>query len=339
MNSIKSTIFSSPIFEELKIRLNIGVFMILGWPLTRIVSLPLKNAGLMLVLYSLIEIVSIIIILRFCGQRNIGRDINELNVYALLLHIITIPTYYYTNIPVEYHRNGIWALLIAALVRLSYFGKLDENGDYKGLPAFGLFAKVQQLYSAHIKKDRHAFQHWPDILFFGSALPLWFIIWKTNDQSITITAIGLMLFIYFITDSIKQKDTQKIDRLGQSGLSGTPTIQPIAQDHGAISQHGGALHDNISENIPVTKITTKRFVIILIVCILSACLFYYIMISMASSRTKLLRENFDLGYASGFSDAKSGSTPKRETDFNMALWCINAYERHPPPPGFACFNQ
>jgi hypothetical protein len=315
------------------------MFMILEWQLTRIVISPLKNAGLMLVLYSLIEIVSIIIILRFCGPRNIGRDINEFNMYALLLHIITIPTYYYTDIPAEYHSNGIWALFIASLVRLSYFGKIDESGDYKGLPAFGLFAKVQKLYSAHVKKDRRAFQHWPDILFFGSALPLWFIMWKTNDQSITITVIGLMLFIYFITDSIKQKDTQKIDKLGQSGLSGAPAIQPIAQDYDAISQHRGALDNNISENIPATKITAKTFFKTLFFVVLAVCLFFYLMVSVDNGRAALQKGSFDLGYASGFSDAKSGSAPKRETDFNKAMWCINTSGDTPPPPGFACFNR
>jgi hypothetical protein len=48
---------------------------------------------------------------------------------------------------------------------------------------------------------------------------------------------------------------------------------------------------------------------------------------------------FNTGYASGYSDAKSGTTPKLETDFEKALWCnMVATEPHARPPGFTCLT-
>ncbi len=49
------------------------------------------------------------------------------------------------------------------------------------------------------------------------------------------------------------------------------------------------------------------------------------------------RRFFNVGYASGYSDAKSGAEPKKEKDFQKALWCnmvkINGQTN---PPGMSC---
>ena len=46
---------------------------------------------------------------------------------------------------------------------------------------------------------------------------------------------------------------------------------------------------------------------------------------------------FNVGYASGYSDAKSGAAPKKETDFQKALWCnMSKVNGQSNPPGLNC---
>jgi hypothetical protein len=141
-----------------------------------------------------------VLVFRLARGRNIANDINELSFYALLIHLIEIPLFNYTTISSDYHNNAIWILFGLSMVRLMYFGQKTENADYSGLPRFGILGYCQRYFS---KITKAPFKYCADILFFGSALPLWFIIYKTNDQAVTITIIGLMLFIYFISDVIK----------------------------------------------------------------------------------------------------------------------------------------
>jgi hypothetical protein len=187
---------------ELKTRLKIFLFMILLFEFSIAVASSIKSAALLYSLYALLEVCSMVVIYRFAGVSGIGKDINELNLYALIVHIIGLPIYYWTELPLQIHDYSIWGLFFVSMGRLFYFGKQTE-GEYAGF-SFSL--------SEHIKKcfyKKH-FTYWSELLFFGSAIPLWFIIYRTNDKSITVTAIGLMLFIYFITDSlVKNKLEEK----------------------------------------------------------------------------------------------------------------------------------
>lgn len=180
--------------NECKTRLKIGFFMILVWQLSLIIYPPSMSIYLMMVIAVLIDTASISIISKFATNKNVSRDINEINLYAIILHIFVVVTYY-CGIKSDYHNYGIWFLFGLTILRLFYFGKKTESGDYGGFPQLGLLEYIQKRIST--KNPLNKYQS--EILFFGSAIPLWFIMWRTNEQSITITVIGLMLFIYFMT--------------------------------------------------------------------------------------------------------------------------------------------
>lgn len=193
---LSSKIINNHLFtDELKVRAKIALFMVLVWQLSLIVYPPKMSAELILVIGTLIDIVSISIIFKLAGDTSIARDINEINLYSILVHLIEIPVYSFTTISTEYHRNAIWFLFILTLLRLFYFGKKTQDGDYQGLPQLGILEYLQRKLSS--LKLFSGYQ--AEILFFGSAIPLWFIIWRTNDPAITITVIGEMLFVYFMT--------------------------------------------------------------------------------------------------------------------------------------------
>ena len=179
---------------EIKTRIKIAVFMVLLWQFTRFVVFPIGNNVVFLsVLYGLLEISSMVVIYRFTGNSSVGKDVNELNLYALIMHILAIPLYYLTTIPLEIYSYSIWGLFTLAICRLFYFGEA-LNGEYKGIPSFSLLVRMQ--------KKATGFNHWSELLFFGSAIPIWYTIYQTNDSSIVISSVGLMIFIYLISDVI-----------------------------------------------------------------------------------------------------------------------------------------
>ena len=187
--------------NELKTRAKIGLLMLLAMQMSLVVNSSINNISVLMVLASLMEIVTIVIISRFAGQSNVARDFNEFSFYALILHLIEIPVFYYTDLSSDFHNNGAWILFGLGGLRLFYFGPKTAGGDYQGLPTFGLLAHVQNELA---KTQKIAFKYWSEILFFGAAIPLWFIVWRTNDQEVSLTIIVLMLFIYFMSDTFKR---------------------------------------------------------------------------------------------------------------------------------------
>ena len=179
--------------NELKCRIKIGLFMLLVFQLSLVIYPPIHNVALMMALAILVDTSSIAIIAKFAKDKSVAKDINEFNLYGIILHILGIIAYY-SGISSDYHNNGIWFLFALTIFRLFYFGKKSQDGDYQGLPQLGVLEYLQRKLSS--LKIFSKYQS--EILFFGSAIPLWFIMWRTNDQSITITVIGLMLFIYFM---------------------------------------------------------------------------------------------------------------------------------------------
>jgi hypothetical protein len=96
--------------NELKTRAKIGLLMLLAMKMSLVVNPSINNISVLMVLASLMEIASIVIISRFAGHSNVARDFNEFSFYALILHLIEIPVFYYTDLSSDFHNYGAWIL-------------------------------------------------------------------------------------------------------------------------------------------------------------------------------------------------------------------------------------
>lgn len=197
----KSPIKTS-IGAEIYTRLLIGLFMFLCFILAKKVLKPIDDGDVKLIMTGLIEIAMMVILAIFSGRSGIVRDMNELNCYALLTHLTYLPAFYLDVMP-TFHNNAINLILFLVIARLIYFGPRTDNGDFKGLPVFGLLGHIQSIIDEkRNSKLGRFFNHLPSVLFFGSSIPIWIIIARSNDLIITSSIIGLMLFIFAMAQRI-----------------------------------------------------------------------------------------------------------------------------------------
>ena len=81
--------------EEIKIRGMMVIFMFLVFRLNsmlaQLISQPGTNGPLQLLIYSLLDLVSVIFLSLLFKNKRISRDLNELNFYSMLIHLIYIP--------------------------------------------------------------------------------------------------------------------------------------------------------------------------------------------------------------------------------------------------------
>ncbi len=184
--------------DELKSRLLIVLTFVLSLQLGDIISRPITDGVLYLIVASLLEVSIIIVIFRMFGDKSIARDINELNFYALLIHLIAIPLYL-NKVQSEYHNWAMNGLFFLGLARLLYFGPRTASGDFKGLPSFGLLSYLRQQYALPQWNNLHSTTNLlPTICFFASAIPLWLITLRTNDPTISASVCVTMIFVFML---------------------------------------------------------------------------------------------------------------------------------------------
>ncbi len=188
-----------PLQIEVFDRAKMALFMALSSGAVFFVLKPSLAGHIHLIALSLAEISAMVIFTLWFGGKNVARDINELNFYALMAHLVYLPAYFNGVITI-YHSTAINILLCLAIVRLLYVGPRTADGsDFKGLPTFGLLGHAQEWLANKEQTRPNAIAKFlPHLLFFGSALPLWFIMIRSNDLVVTGTVAGLMLFIYLM---------------------------------------------------------------------------------------------------------------------------------------------
>jgi hypothetical protein len=174
-------------------------FFFLSWACTNFVLRPVPEGHIQLVLVTLLEISVMVITALLFGDRRVVRDINELNAYALLFHLAYLAFYFFGLDPV-YHNTACEVLLCLAVARFLYFGPRTADGDFQGMPVFGLLGHARQWWQARQHGRAERFDAWlPSILFFGSAVPLWGIMICVHDLLVTTVLAVLMSFIFFIS--------------------------------------------------------------------------------------------------------------------------------------------
>ncbi len=226
--------------EELKSRLLIILTFALTWRLGEIISQPITDGVLYLIVVSLLEVSIIILIFRMFGDKSIARDINELNFYALLIHLIAMPLYL-NKVQSEYHNWAISGLFFLGLARMLYFGPRTASGDFKGLPSFGLLSYLRQQYALWQLHNLHSNTNLlPAICFFASAIPLWIITLRTNDPAISASVCVTMIFVFMLAR--KQTPPKQLSDAAKNqlaALSHSDVIE-IFNEHALAQRDGGS---------------------------------------------------------------------------------------------------
>jgi uncharacterized coiled-coil protein SlyX len=145
-----------------------------------------------------------------------------------LAHLVYLAVYF-LDIHYIYHTIAIRTLGCIAIARLLYFGPRTAEGDFKGLPTFGLLGHARLWWQARTPAhDARIDAYLPNLLFFGSAIPLWVIMVRSHDLLVTMILAVLMSFIFFITKYLQaritalqtqQREQQQAIRAGQDALA------------------------------------------------------------------------------------------------------------------------
>lgn len=235
MQAVNTSTYPRKLADEVYDRILIGLFIFLALRLTAFLFKPIEDGGTKLILVSLIEVAMIIIMdLRF-GRSNISKDVNEFNFYGLLTHLLYLPLFY-ANVSPIYHNGLINIMLCLVAIRLLYFGPRTQNGDFAGLPTFGLLGHVQSLLA---KSNNHAINKltasMPALLFFGAMVPLGIIIARTSDLVIAINVIGMIFFIFAMAMQFQKmlNAQHRKNIVGAQQASTAAPAMPRAQQNGA----------------------------------------------------------------------------------------------------------
>jgi hypothetical protein len=202
-NLMEPTVTPTQLSAEITRRAMLGLFILLTNVCGLIILKPVDDGYLKLVLVSLFEIPIMVVIPALFGNKSIIRDINELNFYALLFHLMYLAVYL-QEISAIYHNVAVKTLLVLSVLRLVYFGPRTADGDFKGMGVFGILGHVRQLLQLRLQGNKNAFpKYWSHLLFFGSAVPLWFIMMRSSDFFVTGTVAGLMVFIFVMANTMQ----------------------------------------------------------------------------------------------------------------------------------------
>lgn len=187
-----------PLSEEIFRRLMMALFVFLCWQCADIILHPITDGFLYLIILCLFAVPEMVVTVLLFGNRNITRDINELNFYGLIIHLIALPLYRY-GIPSVYHNMAIYGIICLIVARLLWIDPRTADGDFRGLPVFGYLGCARRwLESRQRMKTDELYPYWAAVLFFGSVVPIWLIMLRTNDQMVTFATAALMVFIFFI---------------------------------------------------------------------------------------------------------------------------------------------
>lgn len=238
------------------------------------------------------------------GTENIEHDVNTLNFYALVCHLIFVAFYFYGYQVADYHNYAAKLINGLTVLRLFYFG----NREF-----FSRIAIIE-----HCKNwlfDSRCFVNnyingMTIALFVLCAIPLFTLIYFINTDQMRVTGIAIILFAFFtaIEKSDKNK-TAKTSRDATAKINNDVIIQVVMPTNVVAPQ--GDAKDVDFFNIEFFKDTCKMLAIALVLVLAGGQLVMY-----AREQTM-----FSLGYASGYTDGKSGAKPKSETDFKKLMRC------------------
>ena len=309
-------------FDAVLLRILIFAFCFLSYQFaTMFISASAEMHPYMAMWSNILFEATVIIILNLrYGTESIGRDVNTLKAYAVLLHLAYIP-FYFNDIDVGiYHDYGVRGINGLIVLRLFYFGKRD------------LLARIAII--EHSKKwllDSRWFVNsyingLTIAVFTICAIPLCTMIYIINTDQMRVTGIAIILFAFFtaIENSSKIRAANAAKSTLAAAAVAKGSTATIAAQHADAKELVEA-KERIKDLTGHLKTAGG---------VIAAGYFICFLMVQGEGQKKFL-----FGYAFGFADGKSGVKPKAEVRLERLVKCFDRGDGgggRPPPPDPAC---
>jgi hypothetical protein len=314
MLTIPNIIFKLAAAVRTRLTIFLFIYLTLAFSRTFITASPATNPLFAIWANVFLEATIIIIFGLLYSDQSIGRDVNTINFYSLLSHLIYLPCYYQGYQVGEYHNYAIKFLEAVFYLRLCYFGNR------------ALLAHVSVIgFSKQWLLSRRWFVNsyingLTGVLFAVCAIPLFTMIWLINTDQMRASGIGIVLFVFFIATEYAKRNSPAAAAQPTANLT-TPAPEIAPTDLAAIEEakriNGGLLY---------------------LAQVLAVVLGLALIIGFfALERNTDLNLNF--GYAIGYADGKAGKKPQSEVDLAKLVQCYNPPDLgtgRPAPPGPEC---
>ena len=185
--------------HQLGIRVMMFAFLFLTWAFgeTFITTTAKDHIALTFIALVSFEATIIIVFGLLYDDESIGRDINTLNFYGLICHLLYVVGYLLHLQVGELHNNAIIGLMGVAFFRSLYFGSSAVFGPISILEIAKTWINNNKYYG-HKTINRLTI-----LLFVLCAAPLFTVIYVVNTDQMTITGIAIVLFTFHIALSRK----------------------------------------------------------------------------------------------------------------------------------------
>jgi hypothetical protein len=292
----------SRFFESALTRAVLFIFLYLSLAFSRMyISASVGAYPVMAMWCNILVDVNLIIIaaLRW-GDRSEARDICTLAFIGVLIHLAYLP-FYHNGIDVSAYHNGAQKIINWLIVsRLFYVGERDIIAPVSLITRTKNFLLNERFFlNAYVNGLTAA------VTIFCAA-PLCALIYIINTDEIRTTGIAITLFSFYIAFSSAGKR-----------IAETIDVEVTQSER---------------DSFDVANERYRELEVWFIVFVATSVI---VGLGLIASMNFYKVSFFDAGYASGFSDAKSGAAPKKETDFNKALACIEINRAHFPSPSDA----
>lgn len=273
---------------------------------------------------------TIIVILNLLyGATAVGRDINTVNCYGLLLHFVFM-AFYYQGIDISTYHNYV-AMCGNGLITLRLFYLADCD-------LLSRIAVIEYAKNWHLDR-RWFFNSYINALtitlFFLCAIPLCTLIYLINTDQMRLTGIAIILFSFFVAIEYSTKNTPR--RAGQIGREIATPLRPENGNMVAMRSMVATAPDLPTEHARASKKELDYWSL----CMLCGAIFVFLIYVIGSI---LLRQEksmmFKFGYASGYNDGKQGEKAKSETHWDKLMECYRTADPYDmpfgkviPPPG------
>jgi hypothetical protein len=296
-------------FESVRLRVMIFTFFYLSLEFSRMfISASAETYPFMAILADLFFSVAIVIIFNLLyGEENTGRDVNTLNFYATIIHLIYIPSYYYGYQFAMYHNYAAQVINGLIVLRLFYFGSrqilsriaiIEHSKKWLMSSNFFLNQYVNGLTIA---------------LFILCAIPLFTLIYCINTEQMRVTGIAIVLYAFYVAIDYSNKN-RAIKAVSDAAI-------PMKTRTAEATQDIEAQLKDASFYIQRLKEVCKG----LITLVLGLLIFGYVVLEVKNEA------KFNLGYYFGYDDASRKVEPRMKADWKTLKECyLNTdYKRGP----------
>jgi hypothetical protein len=297
-------------FESAFLRMTIFAFLYLTLRFSQeYITVNVGTNPLMAICADVFFSMTVIIIFNYLyGKESIGHDINTLNFYGVLCHLLYMACYIYRYDVSALHNYAAKFLNGLIILRLFYFGNRE------------VFAKIAIIeYAKRWRLDRRWFFNsyvngMTIALFVFCAIPWFTLIYIINTDQIRVTGIAIVLLTFFIVieKSDKKRRVNAVKNTTNSIKSGT--TETVICTTSTLSADDVTITKQLVDAKTAMSIF-KNGCVVLIVTLVAVLAVGSI---VTSGREQMM---FSLGYASGYTDGKTGAKPKSNTDFNKMMRC------------------